>query len=111
MAIAKRLDAFGIKRVIYTNRKVNTEAAALNYELVRFDQLLQESDFLVCAASLNETSLSTFDMAAFKRMKKTCSFFNVGRGGLVNHEDLYEALSTGLIESAGRIEIIIIRKN
>ncbi len=52
MAIAKRLDAFGIKRVIYTNRKVNTEAAALNYELVRFDQLLQESDFLICAASL-----------------------------------------------------------
>ena len=103
MAVAKRLRAFEVKKVIYTNRKVNPEASSLNYELVEFAQLLKESDLLICAASLNETSVSTFDIAAFKQMKKTCSFFNVGRGGLVNHEDLYEALFTGIIESAGRI--------
>ncbi len=103
MAIAKRLESFGINKVIYTNRKVNSEAAALNYEFVGFEELLEQSDLLICAASLNETSMNIFNINAFNKMKKTSSFFNVSRGGLVNHSDLYEALSSGIIESAGRI--------
>lgn len=100
-AIAKRLSSFGIKKVIYTNRKVNDEAEKLNYEFVEFDELLRQSDYLVCAASLNNESANTFDKTAFSKMKKTSCFFNVGRGGMVNHEDLYQALLTKTIHSAG----------
>lgn len=103
MAIAARISAFGIKRIIYTNRKPSAEADRLNYEFVDFEKLLADSDFLICAASLNSESEGMFNLSAFKKMKKTSSFFNVGRGGMVNHEDLYEALNSDIISSAGKI--------
>ena len=80
---------------------MNDEAEKLNYEFVEFDELLRQSDYLVCAASLNNESANTFDKTAFSKMKKTSCFFNVGRGGMVNHEDLYQALLTKTIHSAG----------
>jgi len=105
MAIAARLTAFGIKKVIYTNRRANEAAKELNYEFVEFDQLLAESDYLICAASLNSDSEGMFNLEAFSKMKRTSSFFNVGRGGMVNHEDLYEALNSQIICSAGKATV------
>ena len=46
--------AFGVNKVIYTNRKENSEAYKLNFELVEFEELLKKSDFLICCASLNK---------------------------------------------------------
>jgi len=34
-------------------------------------------------------------------MKKTCIFINIARGGVVNQEDLYQALKNGEIGGAG----------
>jgi lactate dehydrogenase-like 2-hydroxyacid dehydrogenase len=101
MSIASKLSVFGVKRIIYNNRKENQDAIRLNYEFVDFDQLLNESDFIVCAASLNKENENKFDLDAFKKMKKTCIFINIARGGLVNHQDLFEALNSRLIFSAG----------
>lgn len=98
--IAKRLSAFNIKEILYTNRKPNPLAAELNYKFVDFNQLLEQSDYLICAASLNTDSEGMFNLEAFTRMKKSSTFVNVGRGGMVNHTDLFKALDTGLIQSA-----------
>lgn len=100
LAIADRLSGFKLKQIIYTNRKPNPIADKLNYKLVEFDQLLEQSDYLICAASLNKDSENMFDLKAFSKMKKSSTFLNVGRGGMVNHADLYEALNTKIIDSA-----------
>lgn len=102
ISIAKKLTmAFGVNKVIYTNRKENSEAHKLNFELVEFEELLKKSDFLICCASLNKENENKFDLNAFKKMKKSCIFINIARGKLVNHEHLYEALKSKLIFSAG----------
>ena len=99
--------AFDIKKVIYTNRKENAEANKLNFELVEFEELLMRSDFLICCASLNKKNENIFDLNAFKKMKKNCIFINIARGKLVKHEDLFEALKSKLIFSAGKYLNII----
>lgn len=101
MQIARRLQGFGVEKIIYTNRKENYEAKKLNYEFVQFNDLLNNSDYLICAASLNNDSEGIFNASVFDKMKRSSAFFNVGRGGMVNHDDLYEALNSGVIAAAG----------
>ena len=50
-------------------------------ESVSFDTLLQESDFIVCTAALNQTTRNKFDKIAFIAMKKSAIFVNTSRGG------------------------------
>jgi len=69
--------------------------------LVTFDDLLSQSDFIISCCSLNSTTEQIFDQNAFKKMKKTCIFINIARGGVVNQEDLYQALKNGEIGGAG----------
>lgn len=42
-----------------------------------------------------------FDEGAFKKMKSTVVFVNVGRGGVVVQDDLVQALNNGTIFAAG----------
>ena len=42
-----------------------------------------------------------FDRAAFRLMKQTAVLVNTSRGGIVNQDDLVEALSSGQIFAAG----------
>lgn len=107
LAVTKRLDAFGIKKVIYNNRNESDEGAKLGYEYVSFDRLLEQSDILVCCASVNKSNENIFDLNAFKKMKPSSVFINVARGALVNHNDLYEALSKNIIWSAGNIFLFL----
>lgn len=103
MAVAQRLSAFGIKKLIYNNRSESKEGVKHGYEFVSFDQLLEQSDILVCCASLNESNENKFNMDAFKKMKSTSVLVNVARGTMVNQSDLYEALTKNIILAAGKI--------
>ncbi|KAI8854824.1 glyoxylate reductase [Chytridium lagenaria] len=42
-----------------------------------------------------------FNKSTFKLMKPTSVLINTARGGIVHHDDLYDALNTGVIGSAG----------
>lgn len=101
MAIAKRLVGFEVKKIVYTNRKINTEAEKLGFEYVKFDDMLSQSDFIICSCSLNSESEQIFNKSAFDKMKKSAIFINVGRGLCVNQDDLYDALKDGKIYAAG----------
>ena len=104
LAVAKRLNGFDLKKVIYTNRSETSkeDAAKLGYENVSFERLLNDSDILVCCASANKSNENIFDLSAFKQMKRSSVFVNVARGSMVNHADLYEALKSNIISSAGK---------
>lgn len=100
------MSAFSAKKIIYSDLYQNSEAIELGYEYVSFEDLLRQSDILVCCASLNKDSESIFNMDAFKKMKNTSIFINVSRGAMVNQEDLVEALKTNIIGSAGMTRFI-----
>lgn len=64
-----------------------------------------EADFIVLIMPLTEETIGLVDAAKFKAMKKSAILINVGRGKLVNTDDLVEALRTGEIAGAG-LEVV-----
>ncbi|XP_058981603.1 glyoxylate reductase/hydroxypyruvate reductase [Musca domestica] len=100
-AIAKRLQCWDVKKIIYHTRTRRDNDVDFAAQHVTFDELLKESDFLVVACPLTAETKGKFNAEAFGKMKKNCVFVNVGRGGIVDQDALIEALKTGQIFSAG----------
>ncbi|MCH8530155.1 MAG: C-terminal binding protein [Saccharospirillum sp.] len=101
LAVAKRASAFGLKVVGYdpyttpgTLEKNNIERAE------NFDTFIANVDFLSLHLPLTEESRHIIDAAVLKRMKSTAQVINTSRGGLIQEEDLYQALTTGEIAGA-----------
>lgn len=53
----------------------------LGAEFVSFQQLLQESDFVIVACPLNSETKHLFNAEAFALMKKSSILVNIARGG------------------------------
>jgi phosphoglycerate dehydrogenase-like enzyme len=68
---------------------------------VALDELFATSDFVVSCALLTEETRHIVNAAAFKAMKPTAYFVNVGRGPLHDEKALIAALQSGEIAGAG----------
>ncbi|KAG8454965.1 hypothetical protein GDO86_001255 [Hymenochirus boettgeri] len=101
MAIARRLKPFGVKKFLYTGHQPKPENAELNAEFVSCEKLAEESDFVIVSCSLTPETEGLCNKDFFQKMKKTSIFINTSRGSVVNQEDLYQALASGQIASAG----------
>ncbi len=71
------------------------------YKRVDFDELLQTCDIVSVHAPLNEQTEGLMNADAFKKMKNTAIFINVGRGPIVDEKALYDALVNEEIYGAG----------
>ncbi len=89
--------AFEAGKVIYTATKEKEEGKAIGAEFVSFEKLLTDSDIIVITAAFNESTKGSFDKCAFAQMKSSAFLINTSRGGLVNQDDLIDALKTGQI--------------
>jgi glyoxylate reductase len=100
-AVAKRATGFDMD-ILYYNRSRNKEAETkLGAVFSELDDLLKDSDFVVCLTPLTEETRDLFNKDSFKKMKQTAIFVNASRGAVVNEDDLYEALITNEIAGAG----------
>jgi D-3-phosphoglycerate dehydrogenase len=64
------------------------------------EELLKQSDFITVHIPLFETTRNTIAKKEFEIMKKTAFLINTSRGGIVNENDLVEALKNGEIAGA-----------
>lgn len=96
--VAAIAEAFGAE-VIYTSP--SGSAPQEGYHQVDLDTLLAESDIISVHAPLNQYTENLISKNALKKMKKTCIFLNLGRGPIVNEQDLADALMQGEIAAAG----------
>ena len=93
-----RLKPFGPSRFLYSGRGKKEEDWEDGAEFVSFEQLLQHSDFVLVTCAYSPELHHKFDKAAFAAMKSSAVFINTSRGGIVNQEDLAEALSTNQVK-------------
>lgn len=96
--LAAIAEAFGAE-VIYTSP--SGSAPQEGYHQVDLDTLLAESDIISVHAPLNQYTENLINKNTLKKMKKTCIFLNLGRGPIVNEQDLADALMQGEIAAAG----------
>jgi len=80
-------------RVLVSDPHVPVEDARLTQ--ASLDQLLAQSDYVVCLAVANEQTENLMDEAAFARMRKGAFFINPSRGNLVDEAALLRALDGG----------------
>jgi len=73
----------------------------MGVELVDFDRLLRESDFISLHVNLTDETKNMIGLEEFKKMKATAYLINTARGGLINEQALYIALTQGYIAGAG----------
>ena len=92
----------GFECVIYGYDPFVSEAAAkeMGVNPVELDFLIRNSDYITLHVPLNDKTKNMIDKKEFDAMKKGVKIINVGRGGLVNEEALYESLISGKVSGA-----------
>ncbi len=93
--IARKLHGFGLRAIAYD--------PYINYtpdpwiDLVSIDDVMTKSNFIVCAASLTETSRGLLNDEQFGKVHGLYGFVNISRGGIVVETALRRALDEGRI--------------
>jgi phosphoglycerate dehydrogenase-like enzyme len=100
--VARRGLAFGM-RVLAVDpvRTAAPPGVAALWRLDRLPDLLGESDFVVIAAPHTPETVKLFRRAQFRQMKPSAYLINIGRGAIVDLQDLVAALRAGEIGGAG----------
>lgn len=99
--IAARLQAFDMRVVAYDPYVTSARAQQLGVELLSLDELLAQSDFISIHMPKTPETTGMIGTEQLRRMKPTAYVVNVARGGLIDEEALFEALTTGEIAGAG----------
>lgn len=94
-AVEKTALALGMK-VLVNTRTVREE----NEKFVTLDSLLENSDIISVHCPLNEQSREMFNAQTFKKFKDGAYFINTARGGVVNEQALFNALTSGKLSGA-----------
>lgn len=99
--LAKMLAPFPVEIIAYDKFMNEEKAKELNVTPVTLDELLERSDFISCHIPLMEETRHLCNEEFFSKVKKGAYFINTSRGGLVDEDALYKALTTGKLAGAG----------
>ncbi|OJJ19272.1 glycerate dehydrogenase [marine bacterium AO1-C] len=95
--VAEVAKAFGM-RMFYNNlsRKTNVYAQFAEYE-----EIFEKCDIVTLHLPLDDTNKGFVNKSLLSRMQKSAILINTSRGGLINEQDLADALNSGQIAGAG----------
>ncbi len=113
-ASSQTVGVIGLGRI---GRNFATKTNALGYKVIGYDPYYKESEStkFIIPLSLDEViaqsdiislhipaegNLNLFNKETFKKMKSNAVIINVARGGIINEDDLYDALNNGEIAGA-----------
>lgn len=91
--VAELSKAFGANLLYYSRTKATSEVEK-QYDVtyMELDDLLQTADIISIHLPLNSETRNLFNAEKLALMKSTAVLVNVGRGNVVNEQDLYRAL-------------------
>jgi len=93
---AKHANALGMKIVAY-DPYVSSQNGAV---LVTLDELLAQSDYISLHLPKTKESANMIGAEQFAKMKNGVRIINCARGGIINEDALYEALTSGKVAGA-----------
>ena len=103
--VSRLAGAFGMRRIAVDVAAIPRdvqEAIGLAWvgDASQLDRLLNESDFVVIATTLNESSRGLLDAERLGQMKRTAFLINPARAEMCVERDLYQALRDRVIAGA-----------
>lgn len=98
--VASRARAMGMVIVAYDPFIAPDQARDLEIELVPLDEVYARADFLTVHTPLTAETRGLINREVLAAMKKGARIINCARGGLVDEDALYEAITDGSIAGA-----------
>ena len=101
MAVAKMAKGFDMKILGYDPFAAPTDAEKLGVEISdSIERIFKEADYISVHAPRNEQTVNMIDAEQIKMMKPSVRLVNCARGGIINEDALYNALSEKRIAGA-----------
>jgi len=98
--LVPKAKGFGVRIIAYDPYVDPSAFQSLGVERVGFDQLLSESDIISLHSALTSETRHLLGLEQFKKMKPSAYLVNTARGGLIDQEALYTALTDGYLAGA-----------
>jgi len=101
MHVARMARAFSMHVRVFDINRNNFLSEVVNYQYVGIDELLRTSDIISLHVPHNKSTHHMINKESIKKMKKGAILINTARGGLVNTDDMLEALEKNRLAGAG----------
>ena len=98
--VAQRAAAFGMELYAYDPYINISRAAELGVHISTLDEITETCDYITLHVHKTPETINMFDAERLARMKKGSYIINCSRGGIVNENDLYDALMSGHLAGA-----------
>lgn len=98
--VATRAVAFGMNIIGYDPFVNQERANSLGIKVVSLDELIRESDFITVHMPLTNKTKNLINKDNIAHMKAGVRIINCARGGIINEQDLAEAVQAGKIAGA-----------
>lgn len=95
--VAKAAEAFGMRVIVHTR----TKPEYCPFELVDQEEIFRQSDVLSIHCPLNDQTVELICQKNLALMKPSAYLINTARGGIVNEQDLADALNQNRLAGAG----------
>ena len=100
-AVAKRCLGFEMNVYVYDPYVSKDMIEKMGCHSISIEDSLKLADFVSIHLPLNEETRNFINAKSFQDMKDSCVIVNTARGGIVNEQDLYQALKDKKLRSAG----------
>ncbi len=98
--VAQRAIAFGMRLVAFDPYVTADRARQLNVTMMTLEQVVGESDFITIHLPRTAETTGLIDRELLLKARPHLRLVNVARGGIVNEDDLAEAIRDGVIAGA-----------
>ena len=88
------------RRAMALGMKVHAYDPYVTAEMVTLDELLAQADYISLHLPKTKESANMIGAEQFSRMKNGVRIINCARGGIINEDALYEALTSGKVAGA-----------
>ena len=98
--VADRAKGMKMKVIVYDPYIRPEILVNSDLEPVSFEELLQRSDYITIHTPRTDETLNMINRDTIAKMKKGAMLINCARGGIINEDDLYDALDAGHLAGA-----------
>lgn len=98
-AVTRIAWGFGMKVCTYSHK--SWLQLPRDVEQLSLDELYAQSDIITLHCPLDDKNRGMINAQSLKKMKRSAILINTGRGGLINEQDLADALNNDMITAAG----------
>jgi D-3-phosphoglycerate dehydrogenase len=98
--VADRARGLKMKVIVYDPFVSPDRIREDGYESVTLDALYERADYITLHVPKMKSTLGLLNKDAFDKMKKGVMIINCARGGIVNEQDLHDAIKSGKVAGA-----------